>query len=164
MTALAGLPEGYVAREAHWDDPDVVALRAAMGAEVMPLYADDDLSQQKVSPPSADDVIVTLALSAGDGPAVATASLLRVGEFTELKRVMVLPEHRRKGLASWLVAAIEDHARRLGLDRIVLQTGFRQTGAIALYEASGWTRIPPFGPYAGDEVVSVCFAKELRDG
>jgi ribosomal protein S18 acetylase RimI-like enzyme len=42
---------------------------------------------------------------------------------------------------------------------IRLETGIHQREAIALYEARGFRKIPPFGPYR-DDPVSLCY--ELR--
>ena len=41
-----------------------------------------------------------------------------------------------------------------------LETGTRQPEAIALYESSGYARVPCFPPY-DDDPLSVCFAKPL---
>jgi len=42
----------------------------------------------------------------------------------------------------------------------VLQTGYRQPEAITLYMSSGYRPVAPFGPY-GDDLISLCFAKQL---
>lgn len=47
-----------------------------------------------------------------------------------------------------------------GFTRLVLETGCRQQPAMRLYERCGFTRIPPFGPYA-DDPTSVCYGKDL---
>jgi hypothetical protein len=43
---------------------------------------------------------------------------------------------------------------------MILETGLAQPEAIALYESSGYTRIPSFGYYK-DEPLNRCFAKPL---
>jgi hypothetical protein len=42
-----------------------------------------------------------------------------------------------------------------------LATGVRQPEAIALYEASGFTSVPPYGKYVTDPL-SRCYQKSLR--
>lgn len=76
-------------------------------------------------------------------------------------RLVVHPEHRRRGLAGLVLARVEDRARAAGVRRLALQTGFRQEGAVALYRSRGWRETPPYGPYRDDDVVSVCFEKEI---
>lgn len=82
--------------------------------------------------------IAFVALGDDDG-IVGTASLI----FDDLEgdprnpwlaSVYVPAEHRRRGIASALVGAVEDAARRIGYDRLYLFT----TSAASLYEGLGW--------------------------
>lgn len=82
------------------------------------------------------------------------------GGSAELKRMFVRTRFRKQGIARQLLAAIEQHARDLGYSEIRLETGTRQPEAVALYESSGYTAIPKFGPYV-DDPNSVCYAKPL---
>src|SRR5690606_15076637 len=78
----------------------------------------------------------------------------------ELKRMYVRPEARRSGTGAALLAALEDRARRLGANRLVLETGPRQHAALRLYERAGFVVIDSFGEYV-DAPLSVCLAKPL---
>jgi putative acetyltransferase len=82
----------------------------------------------------------------------------RVGE---LKRMYVAPEVRGRGVGRALLARLEAEARALGLDRLVLETGTRQTEALALYRRAGFTAIPAYGEYVASPATSVCLAKAL---
>ncbi|KAF0105890.1 MAG: N-acetyltransferase GCN5 [Rhodospirillaceae bacterium] len=82
--------------------------------------------------------IAFVALGDDDG-IVGTASLI----FDDLEgdprnpwlaSVYVPPEHRKKGIASALVRAVEEAARRIGYDRLYLFT----STAPALYAGLGW--------------------------
>jgi GNAT superfamily N-acetyltransferase len=66
----------------------------------------------------------------------------------EVKRMYVLPLHRRQGLARALLAELERTARAAGRRRIILETGSRQPEALALYRAAGYTPVARFGRYA----------------
>ena len=55
--------------------------------------------------------------------------------------VVVAPGHRRRGLAAALIAHGCDWARRRGADRMLLEVRHTNSPALALYEASGFTRI-----------------------
>lgn len=78
----------------------------------------------------------------------------------ELRRMYVHRDHRRQGLARAVLDHLVAEARRLGHRRLRLETGYRQAPAMALYEAFGFRRIPPFGEHIGDPT-SVCFEMDL---
>ncbi len=78
----------------------------------------------------------------------------------EVKRMFVSPEYRGKGLAGKILTELETWATGLGFQRCILETGKKQPEAIRLYEKSGYSVIPNFGPYEGVEN-SVCMEKIL---
>jgi GNAT superfamily N-acetyltransferase len=82
-------------------------------------------------------------------------------ETAELKRMYVAPSVRGIGLGRRLVAALETEARSLGARRLVLETGVRQTAALALYRATGFDPIPLYGEYCLSPNTSICLGKEL---
>lgn len=82
------------------------------------------------------------------------------GGAAELKRMFVRTRFRNQGIARQLLLAIEERARELAYTEIRLETGTRQPEAVGLYESSGYTAIPRFGPYV-DDPNSVCYAKSL---
>ncbi len=96
-----------------------------------------------------------------DGVAVACGAL-KVFEdgVMEIKRMYVLPSHRRQGIARQVLEAVEAWARELNQKACVLETGRNQPEAIALYRRSGYAQTPNYGKYAGVEN-SLCFRKEL---
>jgi len=79
----------------------------------------------------------------------------------EVKRMFTLPEQRGKGLASAILNELETWTKELGYDKTILETGKRQTEAVALYQKCDYKIIPNYGQYAGVEN-SVCFEKILR--
>jgi GNAT superfamily N-acetyltransferase len=167
-------------RSVAWDDPDAVALRDAMTAEVAPRYAD---RLAHMPPPAEmfvqpDQVIYTAV--AYDGPRSVGHIALRylpvvpsgtententdipdeTAEF-EIKRMFVDPSVRGRGVARLLLSATENAALAKGARRVVLQTGDRQPEAAALYTSAGYTRIPLLAPYLALPY-SLCFEKPLR--
>ena len=84
------------------------------------------------------------------------------GGQVEIKRMYVRPEKRGMGIAGVILKELEDWARELGNQRVVLETGKRLPQAIRLYERYGYKRIPNYEPYIGIEN-SVCFEKFLFD-
>ena len=80
----------------------------------------------------------------------------------EVKRMYVAPDVRGRGVGRVLLARLEEEARMLGLERLVLETGTRQATALALYRAAGFSEIPAYGEYVASQATSVCLAKPLR--
>ncbi len=76
----------------------------------------------------------------------------------EIKRMFVKEEVRGKKIASQILAELENWAASLGYKNFVLETGIRQTAAVALYHKTGYQRIPNYGQYKGI-ANSICFEK-----
>jgi putative acetyltransferase len=95
-----------------------------------------------------------------DEAAVGCGAVRELDRSTcEVHRMYVLLSQRRQGVARAILSHLHAEARRLGYERLRLETGNRQTPAMRLYEAYGFVRIQPFGKYVQDPT-SVCY--ELR--
>jgi GNAT superfamily N-acetyltransferase len=79
----------------------------------------------------------------------------------EVKRMYTLPEARGGGIASMVLRALEQWAIEMSCESCILETGFQQPEAIALYEKNGYRRIANYGQYAGVGN-SICFEKKLN--
>lgn len=96
-----------------------------------------------------------------EGNPVGCGALRREDERTaEVRRMYVLRQARRTGIARAILIRLEEEACRFGYETLLLETGNRQHPAISLYEAYGFTRIAPFGPYVNDPT-SVCYSKRV---
>jgi GNAT superfamily N-acetyltransferase len=147
-----------VARE-HFDSPDAAALRQAQRDELDARYGRDD--HEPGEKPTADSVPVFLVARTADGVAVGCGGLRPLdGGGAEIKRMFVAASVRGTGVSTAVLRAIEDEARAMGLERLVLETGTEQPDAMRFYEREGYTRIENFGPYAGS-AISVCYARDL---
>ncbi|WP_410587966.1 GNAT family N-acetyltransferase [Amycolatopsis sp. lyj-23] len=142
-----------------WDDPDAVRLRRAQRTELDARYGTDDHEPGTV--PTAETVAVFLLARDSAGTAVGCGGLRPLDPGTgEVKRMYVEPPARGTGVATALLRALEDHARNLGITRLLLETGTGQPDAIAFYRREGYEPIEAYGPYRG-EPLSRCFAREL---
>lgn len=88
-----------------------------------------------------------------------------VKEFTEnameVKRMFVPLESRGKGIASKVLRELEKWTAELDHAKCVLETGYKQPEAIALYRKNGYLQIPNYGQYIGMDN-SICFEKEIN--
>ena len=149
---------GIMIRAEPFDAPDAIALRAELEAELWQRYGGDAEPGAK---PTAQDTPVFLIARDPQGTPLACGSLRWLSRHTvEIKRMFVRPSARRRGIASQLLEALEDHALLLGARRAVLETGPMQPESLRLYESRGYRRIRRFGPYAGSRR-SFCYSRTL---
>lgn len=79
----------------------------------------------------------------------------------EVKRMYVLPQHRGKGIAAKILFELESWAKELGFSSCILETGYNQPEAIALYKKCGYHIVENYGQYKG-VANSVCFKKRIN--
>ncbi len=103
---------------------------------------------------------VYLVAYSGSSPLACGAIRPLEHKIAEVRRMFVTASARRRGVARLVLRELEVRALEFGYESLRLETGNRQLPAIALYEACGFIRIPPFGTYASDPT-SVCFEKVL---
>jgi len=148
-------------------DPQGVAAmsllrEAALEARV--LYPDllSPAAPMPVNPPPQEGSAYFVAFAAG--VAVGCGAIRQLDAVVaEVRRMYVLPSHRRLGVARVILLHLERAAAALDYGVLRLETGDRQRPAIALYESLGFTRIAPFGEHIGDPT-SICYEKRVASG
>lgn len=86
-----------------------------------------------------------------DGALIGCGALKLTGDgAAELKRMIVSPAARGHGVGSALLAALEAAGRAEGVRVVRLETGVRQTEALALYRRRGYVERDAFAPYVPD--------------
>lgn len=78
----------------------------------------------------------------------------------EVKRMFVPENKRGKGIASLILNELEKWAMELNNEKCVLETGYKQPEAIAMYKKNGYSQITNYGQYIGMDN-SICFEKVL---
>ena len=81
--------------------------------------------------------------------------------MVEVKRMYTSPGNRGKGIATKILIELEKWTTELSYEKCILETGKRQSEAVALYKKNGYKLIPNYGQYAGIEN-SLCFEKEMK--
>lgn len=94
------------------------------------------------------DGACTHFIALDEGAAIGTARLRPLVEQPAAKaeRVAVLAERRGQGVGARLMQALEDEARRLGLDAVVLNA---QVSALSFYLGRGYVALGPRFDEAG---------------
>jgi len=78
----------------------------------------------------------------------------------EIKRMYVSTSYRGKGIATKILKELESWTKELKYTSCILETGIRQTEAVALYKKCNYKIIPNYGQYIGIDN-SLCFKKEV---
>ncbi|MBZ5640803.1 MAG: GNAT family N-acetyltransferase [Acidobacteriia bacterium] len=155
-------PEGRAAiRRGDLGSPVARRLIAALNDELAPIYPEAGanhfrLDVEEVEPGRGAFFLAYL----GDEPVGCGAVRCLDEETAEVKRMYVVPAHRGRGVGRAILGEIEAEARRLGVARLVLETGGRQPEVLALYASAGFAQIPRFGEYLASPL-SVCMGKSL---
>jgi putative acetyltransferase len=81
-------------------------------------------------------------------------------DCVEITRMFTHENFREKGVASKILKELEVWAKELNYKSCILETGIRQTEAVAFYKKNNYTLIPNFGQYINVSN-SLCFKKTL---
>ena len=82
----------------------------------------------------------------------------KVNNTIELGRLYVMPEYRKKGVATLLFNYVFNYSKEKGCKRIILDTYRRFESAVSLYKRLGFTEIDN---YIIDSPYSMCMEKVL---
>jgi GNAT superfamily N-acetyltransferase len=114
--------------------------------------SDAELAQAVAAEPAGELEGASGALLLGTeaGVPVACAGVRYLGEIAELTKVFTLPHHRGSGIASRLIARIEQLCSERGVRTVRLDTRSDLGEACALYERLGYERVDAFNdsPYS----------------
>jgi putative acetyltransferase len=144
-----------------FDSDDARRLIARLDAGLAELYPPEQRFGPNLKPEHLDDGRGTFLVARDGGRAVGCGAIRLLDQMSaEVKRMYVEPEVRGKGVGRAVMTALESAARRLGVQRLVLETGVHQDAAIALYERAGFTRIDCWGEYTSSPS-SICYEKNL---
>ncbi len=140
------------------DDPDFDELRKELDLDLKIRDGEDHLFYANLN----KTAILKYVLVAYDKDQPVGCGALReyAPGLIEIKRMYTRPDHRGQGIASRVLATLEEWCRELGYSTCILETGINQPEAIAMYEKWNYKRIPNYGSYAG-AYNSVCFEKAL---
>lgn len=143
------LPEGFSVRDVSDTDAEgIIDLYGACWGEYadMVFDPDDEMAHLHHAASHYRDLGGSgwVVLRDGDNRVSGSAAWVPVAvpegspTLAELQMIYVMPDSRRKGLASYLVTMVERHVTDRGFDRFHLWSDTRFTDAHRLYEALGW--------------------------
>lgn len=138
--------------------PQAVAMQAALSDTLAALTGNSGQASFDADDVRGDGAVFLLACNR-DGVAQGCGALrpLQPG-VAELKRMYAAPGSQ--GLGAALLAALEQHAQRLGYRAVWLSTRRVNQRAVQFYLRHGYRGISPYGHYVGRSA-SICLAKDL---
>ncbi len=131
---------------------DVPGLIDGVGAH-QALDAELEHLPQKYGPPEGKTL---LAVRDGQIEGVVACHDLHDGTC-EMKRLYVPERHQGKGAGRMLAEAVIASATDDGYRLMRLDTGFRNTEAISMYESLGFAECPPYATYPDDLAANLRF-------
>jgi GNAT superfamily N-acetyltransferase len=142
--------------------PDAQKLIAALNDELSRMYPEPGATHFRIDADEVAEGRGTFVIARKGHEPIGCGALRRIDDGVgEIKRMYVIPEERGRGVSRIVLEALEAAARTLGISRLLLETGNRSSEAIALYERSGFERIPAYGEYVLSPGTSICMAKNL---
>ncbi len=134
------------------------ALLRASHALMEELFPSESNHYLSIDALCSDDIAFFIATRGGE--TLGCAALAAKPGYGEVKSMFVAPAARGTGTGAALLKTLEDHARRLGLTHLRLETGNTLHAAHRLYERAGFTYRGPFGDYQ-DDPISLFMEKTL---
>lgn len=145
------------------DDERAQRLIAALNDDLDRMYPEPGGKFFRLDPEEVTGDRGAFVVAEVDDEAVACGAYRRIDETTgEIKRMYVAQPARGMKVGAAIVAELEAAARGNGLQRLLLETGPRNYGALALYEKFGFRRCDCWGEYVTSPM-SICMEKALTD-
>lgn len=117
--------------------------------------------QRKYAEPNRPENMSALAVCYDGQQAIACGAWKAIDADTaEVKRIFVLPQYRRKGVATAMIRALEESIVASGRRKLILETAVDTTGSHQLYASLGYQTRNYYGSPAG-EANCLCFEKEI---
>lgn len=140
------------------DTPEVVRLIAMLDAYQIGLYGEEFCHLEPVSALVADKAVIIGATEGCQVLGIGAVKLMT--GYGELKRVIVDPAHRGRGIGKLIIQELEELVVASGRSCVLCETGVSQEAALKLYRSLGYERTGAFGSYRENQV-SVFLRKTL---
>lgn len=145
--------------------PEAAALIRQLDEELVRRYPEPDGTFFRLDDREVDEGRGAFLVARLDGQPVGCGAVRVLdGEWpqrtAELKRMYVHPDGRGRRIGAAVLDGLLAEARRLGVRKVVLETGRRQLEALALYERAGFEECGCWGQYS-QASLSVCLGRSV---
>jgi DNA-binding MarR family transcriptional regulator/N-acetylglutamate synthase-like GNAT family acetyltransferase len=140
-------------------EPSLARTFREINEEWISAYFEIEPFDQKVLENPEEEIIATggeifFAREIRNGNVLGVCALMRHNGYWELAKMGVRESARGRGIGLRLGQTVIDHARRLGISELVLETNSRLKPAISLYAKLGFRQVPswPHSDFARSDV------------
>ncbi|WP_395107581.1 GNAT family N-acetyltransferase [Actinomadura sp. SCN-SB] len=148
----------YVIEPRPYDHPDVRRLTGELYLEQLARYGFADAPDDPADDFTPPQGLFLVAYAEGHPCACGGIRTYEPG-VAEIKKMYVAPTFRGQGLARRILTKLEHAAQTNGARRIILETGSRNTEALALYARAGYRPIPAYRER--DSTINRALAKDI---
>ncbi len=107
------------------------------------------------------DTMDLVLVAYDNGNAIGCGALRKYSEQEiEVKRVFVREEYRGQNIGGRLLEELICHAKQMGFERMILETGEFLAASVRLYRRYGFVQIENYGDYK-NMAESLCMGREL---
>jgi putative acetyltransferase len=152
---------GYMHLErTTWDDIRFKELSLLLDKELTGNYGELQKNYNKKNIIQSNSYVV---LCIKNEQAIACGCIRDLGDNStvELKRMFTINEERGQSIGKLIVEEFEKWSFELHFKRMILETGVKQSSAIAMYQKIGFQITENYGEYKGNPN-SICMAKDIR--
>lgn len=145
-----------------YDHPDAVLLVNALFEDQVDRYGYADPAEADPAHYAPPNGLFLVAYSGTVPVACGGYRTYDAGSKTiEIKKMYTRPQARGSGLGRRILAELERHAAAAGFIRSILETGVRNTAALALYTSTGYRPHPRYATDYRDPKINRAFIKAL---
>lgn len=158
---LASSPDRIEIAERSPDHPDACHLLRAFHAEQVGRYGFADPIELSPREYTASHGVFAVVYSGAEPVGCGGYRWFdRAACTVEIKKIYIVPRSRGSGAGRALLSWLEHHAAAAGARRAILETGVRNTAALHLFTAAGYTPVERY--VAGrDPEINRAFARSL---
>lgn len=147
----------YKIKKASTVSPEVKSLSDALHKDLELIYGNgiiEDFIEEN------NQMLIFYVAYNEEENAIACGALKHFDDSSaEIKRMYVKPAYRGRGLSKLILRELEDYAKELNYQRLILETGLKQPEAMNLYIKFGYKPMNCYGKHSNDPD-SRCFEKK----
>lgn len=152
--------QDMIIKKVEYDNPDFIKLCDELDAFLNIAIGGESKREKYKKFNHLDTMDVVLIAYDNEKPIGCGALRKYSEEETEVKRVFVREDYRGLNIGGRLLEELICHAKQMGFERMILETGEFLAASVKLYRRHGFEQIENYGAYK-DMPESLCMGREI---